>query len=231
MSSIQDKNDPVESFSYASSPYESKNYEVAINRLSQFRARFPYAKDIAKVELMIADAHFGLEQYDEAAFEYAQFSKLRPNHPKVAYSMYQLGQCYWKDAPEEVDREQAFTYKAMQQWQRLIRKFPNTEYSKKSAEQIKLGKRRIADHMEFIGNFYCKMEIYHACANRFINLVKRFPDYPDLAKVANQNAVIALEKMLTEKKAKNLKQDANLFFKNMSDDQIRAMIKSIKSKL
>ena len=226
-----DEKDPVKSYDYASKPFIGGNYEIAIERLSKYRARFPYAKQIAEVDLMIADAHFKSEQFDEAAFEYSQFAKLRPNHAKVPYALYQLGECFWLDAPDDNDREQAFTQKAIVEWQRLIKQFPNNEYTKKSQEKISLGKRRIADHMKFIGDYYCKMKIYHSCASRFLDLVKKYPQYADLVQHSHKKSAFALEKLLAEKKNKNLKNDANLFFKNMSDEQLRAKIADIKSKI
>lgn len=225
-----DPNDPAKSFAYAREPYDDENWEIALQKLGEFKSRFPYSKYAALAELMLADCHFELDQYEEAASAYSQFVKLHPKHEKAEYAMYRIGESYWVDAPEAIDRDQAFTMRAIEEWEKLLRKYPNGEYSKKASEQITKGQRRIAESYEFVAKFYCKLEIQHACAYRSLLLSEKYPQYPDLYKNSLTMAAKAFDK-LADEKAKEPESDKNIYFKTMSAEEIRAKAKELRQKL
>lgn len=222
-----DPNDPEKSFAIAKEPYEDESYEIALTKLGEFKSRFPYSKYAVEAELMIANAHFELGQFTEAALAYEQFVKLHPKHPKADYAMFRIGESYWQDSPEEIDREQEYTLKAIDEWQKLIDRNPQSEYAVKARELIKQGQRRVADSIAFIFRFYCKQEIYHACAYRAIQLADEYAEFSDLRIEALEAAVLALGKV-ADAKAKDPESDKNLYFKSMTADEIRARAENFK---
>lgn len=216
-----DPNDPEKSYGIAKEPYDDENWEIALSKLGEFKSRFPYSKFAAESELLIANAHFELGHYTEAAIAYEQFVKLHPKHPKVDYAMFRIGESYWQDAPEEIDREQDYTLKSIREWERLIEKMPDSPYSAKAKELVKQGKRRVAESVAFIVRFYCKQDIYHACAYRAIQLADEYAEFKDLRIEAVEYAVLALDKVAAAKAA-DPTSDKNLYFKQMSADEIKA---------
>jgi outer membrane protein assembly factor BamD len=222
-----DPNDPEKSFAIAKEPYEDESYEIALTKLGEFKSRFPYSKYAVEAELMIANAHYELGQFTEAALAYEQFVKLHPKHPKTDYAMFRIGESYWQDSPEEIDREQEYTLKAIDEWQKLIAKSPQSEYAVKAQELIKQGQRRVADSIAFIFRFYCKQEIFHACAFRAIQLADEYAEFSDLRVEALEAAIMALGKV-AEEKAKDPESDKNLYFKSMTADEIRARADNFK---
>jgi outer membrane protein assembly factor BamD len=215
-----DPADPAGSFAIAREPFDDGNHEIALTKLGEFRARFPYSKFAAEAELLIADSHFELDQYPEAAAAYQQFAKLHPKHPKVDYALFRVGESYWQDSPEEIDREQEFTIKAIDEWRRLIEQQPQSPFVAKAKELSAIGERRLAESIDFIASFYCKLDIYHACAYRFIELADRFGQYPDLRKKALTKAADAMDR-IAEAKEKDPESDKNLYHKRMSVAEIR----------
>ncbi len=144
--------------------------------------------------------------------------------------MFRIGEAYWEDAPEEVDREQEYTEKAVEEWRSLIDRMPDSDYSKKARELVKLGTRRIAESIEFITDFYCKQELYHACAYRAIQLADEYGEFSDLRVNALENAVFALNEVADAKEA-DPDSDKNLYFKTMTATEIRARSKDLGSRL
>lgn len=222
-----DKSDPAESFAYARESYDDENYEIAITRLGEFKSRFPYSKYAALAELYIANSHFELASYEEAVISYKHFVKLHPKHPQVVFAMYRIGESYWIDSPEDVDREQEFTHNAIEEWNRLIAKFPDSSYAKKANKYIALGQRRIAESHEFIADFYCKLDIYHACAFRFLLIMEKYPMYQDLYSKAKIKAAESLEELAKIKK-EDPESDKNLFFKNYTVSQLYQKARELK---
>ena len=152
-------NDPGEAFAFARQPYDEKSYDSAIKKLGEFKSRFPYSKHTALADLYIANANFELEHYEEAAAAYTNFLKLHPKHEQVPYAMYRVGESYWSDSPTTIDRDQEYTQKAIDEWQKLVEKFPQDSYAVKARKQIQEGKEKIAKSHEFIADFFCKLEI------------------------------------------------------------------------
>jgi outer membrane protein assembly factor BamD len=225
-----DPNDPEKSYGIAKEPFDDENYEIALTRLGEFKSRFPYSKFAVEAELLIADSHFELGQYTEAAAAYEQFAKLHPKHPKLDYALFRVGESYWKDAPEEIDREQDYTQKAVTEWEKLIARMPESAYAKKAKELVGGGKRRIAESIAFIYAFYCKQDIYHACAYRAIQLADEYPEFPDLRITALEKAIMAL-RQVADAKDQDPKSDKNLYFKTMSAKEIRGRAKTLEKTL
>ena len=225
-----DPNDAEKSYSIAKEPYDDGTYEIALTKLGEFKSRFPYSKYAVEAELLIANAQFELAHYTEAAVAYEQFVKLHPKHPKIDYAMFRIGESYWQDAPEEIDREQDYTSKAIKEWEKLIEKLPESTYAKKAQDLVKQGKRRIADSIAFIYRFYCKQDIPHACAYRAIQLADEYPEFPDLRVDALQHAIKALDEVAAAKD-KDPTSDKNLYFKQMTAAEIRARAEGFRKLL
>jgi outer membrane protein assembly factor BamD len=223
-----DPSDPAKSYQIAKEPYDDKEWDRALTKLSEFKARFPYSQYAIEAELLIANAHFELEQFAEAAANYEQFVKLRPKHPKVDYAMFRVGESYWQDAPEEVDREQDYTIRAVEEWENLIQAKPDSEYAKKAQPLIIEGNRRVAGSYEFAADFYCKLEVYHACAYRFVKLAQEFPQFQDLKDKAFKEASRALLEVAKQKDA-DPKSDKNIYFRDFSAEEIRALASELKA--
>lgn len=216
-----DPNNPEKSYAIAKEPYDDESWDLAITRLGEFKSRFPYSKFASEAELLIANSQFELEHYTEAALAYEQFVKLHPKHPKVDYAMFRVGESYWQDSPPAIDREQDYTLKAIKEWNKLIEKMPDSTYAKKARELVQQGKRRVAESIAFVVRFYCKQDIFHACAYRAIQLADEYGEFADLRIEAMEHAVFALKKV-AEAKAKAPDSDKNLYFKTMSAEEIRA---------
>ncbi len=216
-----DPNDPQKSFGIAKEPYDDENYEIAVQRLGEFKARFPYSKFATEAELLIANSQFELGHYAESALAYEQFAKLHPHHPQVDFALFRIGDSYWKDAPEEIDREQEYTQKAITEWEDLIGRMPKSPYAKEARTLVAKGKRRIAESILFVARFYCKQEIYHACAFVSIQMADEFGEYADLRVEALNLGIKALDHVAAAK-AKAPDSDKNLYFKSMTADEIKA---------
>lgn len=223
-----DPADPAGSFAIAQEPYDDGDYEIAIQKLGEYKARFPYSKFAINAELLIANSHFELGHYEEAAAAYAQFVKLHPKHEKIDFAMYRVGESYWAEAPEGIDRDQEYTGKAIEEWEKLVARMPESSYAKKAEKQIVEGRRRIAESFEFVSQFYCKLDIYSACAFRYIQLAEQFPQFKDLRKTALLEAAQALDQV-AKQKAADPESDKNIYFQRMTADQIRERAKQLRA--
>ncbi len=218
---------PSEAYKTSKEAYDDGDYEIALTTLGEFKSRFPYSQYAVEAELLIANSQFELEQYEDAAVSYSQFAKLHPRHEKLDFAMYRVGESYWMLSPDDIDREQEFTRKAIDEWQKLIDRLPSSRYSKKAKSLVKQGKRRIADSFEFVAAFYCKQEIYHACAFRYINLAREFPEFKKMRRRSLEKASKALL-IISKEKKKDPKSDKNIYFSTLDSKQIVSLSKKLR---
>ncbi len=224
-----DPSDPSAAFARARESYDNEMFEVAIQKLGEFKSRFPYSKHAPDAELLIADSHYQLGQFAEAAAAYELFVKLHPRHEKADFAQFRIGESYWAEAPEEIDREQDFTQRAIAEWDKLLKNYPNGQYNSKALNLLEKGQRRVAEHANFIAKFYCKKAIYHACAYRYLELAEQYAQFQDLASNAYLKASTAFE-MMSKTKPGAEPNDSNIYFKSMNPDQLREKANQLRLK-
>ena len=214
-----DPNNPELSFTYAKEPYDDEHWEVAVQKLGEFKSRFPYSRFAIEAELLLANCQFELGHFSESAIAYEQFAKLHPKHDKVDYAMFRVGESYWKDSPDDIDREQEFTGKALAEWRKLEKAKPESPYAAKGKSLMAIGERRLAESQGFIARFYCKREIYHACVFRAERLIAEFPQYKDLVTEARRLAAESYRELAREKK-KDPTSDKNIYVRDFSEQEL-----------
>ena len=157
--------------------YQEGLYDKAIELAREFKARYPYAHSNIEIDLVIANSHFKLREYLESTLYFTRFIKLYPHHPEKPYAMYQVGRCYWEEAPGAVDREQDSTIKAVTQWKKLIASHPKSPYATKARVLMKRGERRILESQKLIMSYYCNNGFWASCAYRALDIQKNYPHY------------------------------------------------------
>ena len=155
--------------------YESGKYEKAKEAFEKIKDWYPYSKYAILAELKIADAHYRLQEYEEAIFAYEEFESLHPRNEAIPYVVYQVGRCYFEqiDAP---DRDQVTARKALDTFGRLIREYPEDLYAAKAREHINDCLRSLAESEFRIGVFYYNSKRYRAALGRFQNILTKYPD-------------------------------------------------------
>lgn len=155
--------------------YEDGDYKDSIEYFQKIKDWYPFSKYAILAELKIADAHYHLEQYEEAIFAYEEFEKLHPRNEAIPYILYQIGRCYF-DQIDTIDRDQTYARKAFETFQRLIKQFPKNQYATSGAEHINKCVKSMSGNEYYIGVFYYKSKHYKAALHRFMAVLSKYPD-------------------------------------------------------
>ena len=110
---------------------QKKKYEDAIETFEKVRDRYPYSDQAMLAQIKLADAYFYKKKYDEALQAYKEFEKLHPTNKAVPYCIYREGLCFYRQR-STIDRDQTFTTKAMEEFSRLKKKYPESEFVAKA---------------------------------------------------------------------------------------------------
>ncbi len=156
------------------SAFMNENYKEAVKAYTDLKDWYPFSKYAILAELKIADAHFQLEEYDEAIVAYETFEKMHPRNEAVPYVISQIGMCWFKQI-DTVDRDPGPAKNAMDQFTRLMQQFPENELAEDAVAYIETCIDNIAGHELYVANFYNKTEEYAAALKRYEYIVEFYP--------------------------------------------------------
>jgi outer membrane protein assembly factor BamD len=159
--------------------YQRKKYEKAGEAFQNLKDRFPYNPYAIVAELKLADSHFLNKEYLQAATAYKEFENLHPANEIIPYVIFQMGMCYFKQMPT-IDRDQSYALRVVQEFERLIKNYPQSEYVPQAEANLIKAKKNIAAHEFYIGEFYFNKKNYAGALARFEGIIRDFPDssYP-----------------------------------------------------
>jgi outer membrane protein assembly factor BamD len=159
---------------------KKKNYEDAIDTFEKVKDRYPYSDQALLAQIKLADAYFYKKKYEEALQAYKDFEKLHPTNKAVPYCVYRQGLCFYRQR-STIDRDQTFTTKAMEEFQRLKKKYPQCDYISKADKFIAQCRQDLGEHEFYIANFYYKTKHYQAALERYQTVVQEYPELPQKA--------------------------------------------------
>ena len=166
--------------------FMNEDYEDAIKAYTDLKDWYPFSKYAILAELKIADAHFHLGEYPEAISAYENFEKMHPKNEAVPYIVNQIAMC-WFNQIDTIDRDATPAKKALAEFQRLIRLFPENEYSQEALSYIDACIDNMVGHELYIANFYNKTKKYKAALKRYQYIVENY--------AGTDQSLIALEKI------------------------------------
>lgn len=155
--------------------YEDEDYTYAIESFEKLRDWYPFSKLAILAEFKIAESYYFLKDYDEAIYAYEEFERLHPRNEAIPYTAYQIGICYFEQI-DTIDRDQTSTRKALNQFMNVKKRFPESEYAKKSEEKITSCIKTLAGHELYIARFYYKAKHYKGALARFEAVISDYPD-------------------------------------------------------
>jgi outer membrane protein assembly factor BamD len=161
---------------------KKKDYDDAIETFSRVRDRYPYSEQAMLAQIKVADAYFYKKKYDEALQAYKEFEKLHPTNRAVPYAIYRQGLCYYRQR-STIDRDQTYTFKALQEFRRLKQKYPKSDYMLKADKYMARCRSDLAEHEFYVGEFYFRTKKYKAALDRFQVVASEYPEFPKQGEV------------------------------------------------
>ncbi len=166
---------PAELMSEGMENYESGYYESATEAFQELKDKYPYSPYAITAEIRIADALYRRTLYDEAFEAYTEFERLHPKNPEIPYVIYQKGMCHFERATT-IDRDQSHTLLAKEEFERLLKKFPSTEFARLARAKIRECYIFLARYELYVAHFYFKNKNYRAAMARYQFILENYPD-------------------------------------------------------
>lgn len=150
-----------------------ENYGKAAKTFEEIERQHPYSSWAPKSEILASYSYYLAQKYDEAANLLESFIQIHPSHRDVAYVYYLLGLCYYEQI-SGIERDQQMTELALQTFDELIKRFPESTYAKDAKLKMDLILDHLAGREMEIGRFYISSHQPIAALNRFKRVIDKF---------------------------------------------------------
>jgi outer membrane protein assembly factor BamD len=165
---------PVEElYNQALDRLENGDPRQAAQDFEEVERQHPYSQWATRAQLMAAYAFYQADAYDDAVDAARRFIDLHPGHKDVAYAYYLIGVSYYEQI-SDVGRDQKNTELALEAFEELIRRFPNSDYAKDASLKADLARDHLAGKEMAIGRYYLRRGVYVAAINRFRTVIERY---------------------------------------------------------
>ncbi len=135
------------------------SFASAARTLQLVKDRYPYSEEAIAASLKLADTVYKRNEYDVAYNLYSEFEKLYPKNESAPYVAYKMGMCYFERV-RTFDRDQTYTSRAREEFERFINRYPDSEYTAGAARNLRECMISLAQHELYVANFYFKNRQY-----------------------------------------------------------------------
>lgn len=151
----------------------SKKFSLAIHTFEELERQHPYSVWATRAQMMIPYAHFRLAQYDEAVVAAERFIRLHPGHENLPYLHYIRALSFYNRI-SDVARDQAFTKEALQAFEELATRYPDSVYARDARLKATLCRDHLAGKEMQVGRYYQGKKLYGAAINRFQAVLDKY---------------------------------------------------------
>jgi outer membrane protein assembly factor BamD len=159
---------------------QKKDWESARQYFRRLIDAFPQSEHQPDARIALADSYFeegGTANYVLAVSSYREFLTLYPQHPKSDYAQFRAGESYFeqKNSP---DRDQTATQQALEEYQRLLDVYPDSQWVEKTRERVRECRQILARTHFGVGYFYQKTrQAWRSAIGRYETIVSDYPDF------------------------------------------------------
>jgi len=159
---------------------ESERYILATEKLQQIKTQHPYSFYATPAELLLAEVQFKQESYPEAAASFLLFRDFHPKHEKIAHVIFMIGESYYKQVPETIDRDLESGVEALKFFEELVAKYPDAPEAKKAKSRVAKVMKMLQEKDQYIADFYFRTEVWQAARYWYIDILTRHADKKEL---------------------------------------------------
>jgi outer membrane protein assembly factor BamD len=150
-----------------------RDLKTAAKRFEEVDRQHPYSDWARRSLIMSAYTYYQAGMYEESIGASRRYIQLHPGSPDAAYAQFLIGSCYF-DQIRDVTRDQDRTERAMQAFDEVVRKYPNSEYAVSAKRKMDVGKDQLAGQTMMVGRYYMERRDYTGAINRFKIVVTRY---------------------------------------------------------
>tara|TARA_Y100001970_G_C14210937_1_gene846866 strand:+ start:408 stop:1223 length:816 start_codon:yes stop_codon:yes gene_type:complete len=167
--------DPSVLYKSAKQKFDEKKLTEAREKFDEVIFLFPLSNEAIQSKIMLGFIDYLKLDYINAIYKFNKLINSYPSHKNIDYVYYMRAICYFEQITNE-SLDGTNNTDALNKFDELINRFPDSEYVQDSVQKIIIIKENIAaKHMD-VGMYYLKDKKYIAAMNRFNTVVKDYSE-------------------------------------------------------
>ncbi len=176
---------PVELYQQAEDALQRGDFVQATNLLESLDTRYPFGPHTTQVQLALIFSYYKNGDYDKGTATIDRFTRLNPTHPDIDYAYYIRGLnnmaadhsfLHTMFNIDRSDRDKTYSMQAYRDFNRLLRRYPESPYAPDAHARMVYLKERLAKHELAAADYYLRRGAWVASVNRANFILENFPD-------------------------------------------------------
>ena len=159
-------------FKEAQELMEADRFILATEKLNQIKTQHPYSFYATPAELLQADVLYMQESYVEAAAAYLLFRDFHPKHEKIPYVVFKIGESYYKQIPDTIDRDLEPALESIKYYDEVIQKYGDSSYARDAKKSIEKAMKMLRQKDQYIADFYFKTKEWSAARYWYLDILE-----------------------------------------------------------
>src|SRR5215510_10484933 len=151
-----------------------KRYEEARLQFRKVVERHPQSTYAPKAKFLIGEAYYREGEFDKAIKEFEGFLAFFPRHEISDLAQYRLAMSYY-DQMKPVEQDQSITARAIDQFKKLVREYPDSRYASDALAKIDVCRGRLAQKELWVASYYLNQGNAAAARQRLEGVLKDYP--------------------------------------------------------
>lgn len=173
--------------------YEEDFFTEAITNFEKVIETYPGTRMAAWSYLMLAESHFKQSEWEEAELNYRLFLSSKPDGHLTPYVLNRLISLNYDRnvtgivfTDRDYERDMEPNHKIVQEYQKFYFLYPQNAYLPDVKDSLRKARMDLAEHEFMVGNFYLDQKAYFSAINRYLYLLKHFPEFPRTREVVTR---------------------------------------------
>jgi len=147
--------------------------DLAAPKFEEVERQHPYSSWAVRAQIMAAWSFYQSNQYAQAEASLDRFIELYPADPLTEYAYYLKALSYYEQIVD-VERDADMTYKALNAFEDVLRRYPDGPYARDSQLKADLARSHLAGKEMAVARFYLNKGHYAAAIKRFAVVVRDY---------------------------------------------------------
>ncbi|MEK7702248.1 MAG: outer membrane protein assembly factor BamD [candidate division NC10 bacterium] len=165
---------PDELYSIGENELARKRHEEARESFKKIVERHPNSSYAARARFLIGEAHYREGEFDKAIKEFEAFMAFFPRHQIADLVQYRLAMSYY-DQLKPVEQDQGLTQKALDQFRKLVKEYPESRYATEALAKIDICRGRLAQKEVWVASYYFTQGNPSSARQRLELVLKEYP--------------------------------------------------------
>src|SRR5262245_15220833 len=153
---------------------DKRLYEDARGSFEKITERYPDSAFAPRARFLVGEAYYRESEFEKAIKEFEVFMSFYPRHQIADLVQYRLAMAYY-DQIKPIEQDQAVAQKALDQFKKLVKEYPDSRYATDGLAKIDICRGRLAQKEVWVANYYLTNGNPAAARPRLEAVLKDYP--------------------------------------------------------